>query len=158
MDAVATLAQHAEHAEHSSGLWQLTFDVMLLCFTCIHDTDFKAQCAEQVLTWLAMDCFSNDADYFYGCRCLVYCQPFPHLYDMHSNVLQRIVCNTRRAKQGVRCYTRQTAQTAMHMWKLGHTWWAFYVFDHIDAALEDSVMKNMKNMWNWASASAMSAV
>ena len=141
-EAVTTLAKHAQQ---SGELWQLTFDVMLLCFTCIHDTDFQAQCAEQVLTWLAMDCLS-DADYFYGCRCMVYCQPFSHLYDMHSSVLQRIIHSTRRAEQGMRCYTRWTAQTALHMWKLGSTWWAFYVFDHIDAAVEDSIMKNV---WNW---------
>ena len=77
---------------------------------------------------------------------MVYCQPFPHLYDMHSSVLQRIIHNTRRAEQDMRCYTRWTAQTALHMWKLGSTWWAFYVFDHIDAAVEDSIMKNV---WNW---------
>ena len=44
-EAVTTLAKHAQQ---SGELWQLTFDVMLLCFTCIHDTDFQALCRASV--------------------------------------------------------------------------------------------------------------
>ena len=120
---------------------------MLLCLTCVRDKGAKEKYAKQVLTCLETDHLS-DADRFYGCRCLVYCEPFPGLEDMHARVLGRIVQRNQRATSGVRLYSRLAAQTAIYMWKFGSWWWSLYVFQHVEATVQDSVAATVLGVYH----------
>jgi len=133
-DVVKTLAKHAQnHAE----LWQLTFDVIALCFYCVPDWQWKAELAEQVLMWLAL-CPMSHKNRLYGCRCIMYCQPFRRLKSLHHHVLERIQSANKdftQESEPTRFYLRLTAQSAICLWELEEMWYLHWCGHTIAAAL-----------------------
>lgn len=130
----------ASHAQCCGELWQLTFDAILLCLRHVPDWNTRAQLAEQVLTWLHTDALS-DSESLYACRCIMYCEPFLHLYDLHDRVLQRIARKNKQATDGTRLYLRVTAESAIYMWSiLGAGPLLWYPNWCIDVALESALV------------------
>lgn len=133
-DVVNTLAEHAQNHEE---LWQLTFDVIALCFYCVPDWQWKAELAEQVLTWLAL-CPMSHKNRLYGCRCIMYCQPFRRLKSLHHHVLERIQSANKdftQESEPTRFYLRLTAQSAICLWELEEMWYLHWCGHTIAAAL-----------------------
>ena len=146
----ATIASLFGHACKDRELWQLTFDVILLGLYELPDWHVRQKLAEQVLTCLSVSSLNN-TDRFYGCRCMAYCEPFPALYDLHSEVMRRLLRKSKKAKRGMLLYIKWAAQTAIYRWSLNHVWWYYF---WCGQTVEMAARAKIEQFVNWTAGDA----